>query len=1179
MPETSQAQINNNAESARFESDFRSAYDQAARDSALDFALSHKSTPDVAPDPQKNDTSPEGTIPRAARSVVNDVSLGVLQSPRSVIRGVTKGANSMIQFAKEISDLVPMVTMLDQNGELSYPRVTTTGEGQSRLNTRINADRKKQGEPPVDITAAPQIPVIDPPKINTVTGAGIEAISQFLVGMKGVDKLLKVAGVGAAATNVGRAAQAVTKGAAADILAFDEHDQRLSNLIQQVPALKNPVTEYLQARPDDRFAEGKFKQAVEGLALGGLTEAVFGGVRAYKAGRAARAELESEGKTAEQVLSELPPEEKIGLGIKAGNFDYLGNAEDPNLFIRTPHPKDKIDQASTEVQGAFGTPKQVADGPAPPIPDYQINFARIEGPDDIKQLMDEMVNRPELKPSIEAARRGAQNTEQTMTAAQDIDGFQSLIDRRQGDAFNAEQVVAARQVYYDTTTKLMDAAKRAASPGASDIDVFNFRKMVAIHHAVQKEFMGVRAEAGRALQAWNIPLAGKPAQNLRAMENLLADFGGVDASKDLARKLASMPEISTDQINAITQGSALARTGRALQDVWTLGLLTNPVTHVKNLSSNALTAFTLGTERLAMAGFKGSPVTLREGMEFWVSLLESQKLAFKNAAQTFRTGESHFGGAKLETLPVRSSARDILDPEGKAGLASKALDWWGNVLEKTVGRGLLAADEYNKTILYQAQLRSLAVREGIAQGMDEAALKQHVADVLASPPEGLMADAEQFAKYGTFTRELGQAGQAFQKLVARVPGGKFIFPFIRTPGNIFKFTFERTPLAYLSSKVREDIAAGGVRRATALSRIGMGTSIMAMGVDMTLNGKITGSGPHDPQTRAALRRTGWQPYSIKIGDTYHSYAGLEPMATILGMSADMAEILSNYESYDVQAQDEADSLVTAGVIAAANQVVGKTFMQGFADVTEALSDPKRYGQGWINKMAGSFVPAGVAAVERAIDPNAKQVFNMMDAIRSRIPGFSDQVPPRRNIWGEEIKYFYPNEKDIVSSTADRLISLFNPVYTSQDKNSVVDKWILKNGFDIDMPDKTQVFDGVRIDLRDHPWIYDDLVRERGAGIKLLKYGNQTMKDFFTNLAIENDPYGRHIGFYMGIGRDVQDQKNFISTVVRDYTKAARDKVMNDHIRELASEIDEGKRSALRLNAVRPPMTQEQNNAQ
>lgn len=1142
--------IQNRADSAAFEQDYLTAYDAAKTDDALSWG-------DQFLTPAQGAEKPE-----AGPGVAGDISLGVIQAPRSMARGAAKAINNMFGIVDDLGNYLPALTGLDEGGNFTGPAVVTQAEQKRRQNKQA----ARLGVPGV---AELGVPVPDKPKVETVTGNLIEGVTQFAVGFKGVDKLLKSAPVLSGGMKAlegikgGKLTASIVKGALADLAAFDAQEKRLSNLIEEFPQLQNPVTEWMAADPDDGAAEAKFKQAVEGMTLGGLGDILFSGVGMLKKTRAAKAALE------DPNILETPIEELADIGVNAKTFEFLGNPEEDALF-RT---KAKIEQAGEEVQAAFGKPKQIADGPAAPIDDYEINFARINGPDDIKRLMDDMVNNPVLKVSIEEARRGKRDARATLTAATDIDGFDSLMQRRTGDAFNAETIVAARKVYYDTTAKLMDAAKRAAAPEASTIDHFNFRKMVAVHHAVQKDFMGVRAEAGRALQAWAIPLGGS-GENLRAVEQVLTEFGGGVASKDLARKLVARGNnLNTSQINAITQKAALARTADAVTEAWTLGLLTNPTTHIVNLSSNVLTGLQLGVERFAAAFTKDSPVTLREGVEFFAGFVDSQKAAMKNAAEAFRTGQTGIGIGKLDLPRVRGTSREILDPDGKAGILSKGLDAWGALLSKYAGGALAAGDEYSKTVLYQAQLRALAVRDGVAQGMDVAQIKAHVANVLASPPENIRASAVDFANYGTFTKELGKTGQDVQRFIARHPTARFVVPFVRTPANIFKFTFARTPLAPLSRKIREDIMAGGARRSLALSRIGLGTSVMAMGVDMSMNGQITGAGPADPKMRAALRRTGWQPYSVKLGDTYYSYARFEPVATLLGMSADIAEILSNYEAYDIDQQGRVDELMTAAGVAAGNQLMGKTFLSGFADLVEVMSDPERYVEPFLQRFAGSFVPAGVAAVERAYAPETSQVFNMIDQVRSRIPGLSDGVPPRRNIWGEPIATFHPEGKGLAEASAERLLSLFNPVYYSAAKDAPVDRWMLRNGFSIDMPQKVQTFDGVRIDLRDFPQAYDRLVVLRSQE-KSLKYGDQTMQEFFTNLASEADPYARHVSFFMEMGNSFEDQQNFIDAAVRDYTNAAREKLLEEYP-ELGQEINRQRAAAAQLNSVRPPAAVQQ----
>lgn len=800
--------------------------------------------------------------------------------------------------------------------------------------------------------------------------------------------------------------------------------------------------------------------------------------------------------------------------------------------------------------GLVGSRKNFLEGKPKPK-EFEINFARIDGADDVKALMDRMVNEPTLVGSVNKARRGKVTQAQTLESATDINGFEELLKRRTGDAFNAEQVTAARTVYYKTTDKLMELAKRAAGPEATDADHFAFRRMIAVHHAVQKEFMGMRAEAGRALAAWKIPVGDTPGQNLRELEQVLTEFGGTKASQELARRLSSVGNaISTDQLNQITQKGAFARTADAMSEVWTLGLLTSPTTHIVNVSSNILTALQLGVERGIAAGAKDSPVTLLEAQSYFQGLMQSQRQAIKNSAVAFRTGEVGIGLGKIELPRIRATAPEELQAQGIFKPIGFAANWYGQFLTRYAGGALAAGDEYAKTILYNAQINALSTRQGIARGLEGKELAEFVAESVSNPSASLRADATQFANYGTFTKELGQTGQAFQRLISRNPALRYIVPFVRTPINIFKFTFDRTPLAAVSKGFREDIQAGGARAAQAMAKIGVGSTVMFTGMDLSMEGKITGAGPSDPKARSALRRTGWQPYSIKIGDTYYSYSRFEPVATPLGMAADMAELISNYEAYDMDAQQEMDKLVTASIAAIGNQVVGKTFLSGLADTVEVLSDPNRYAQQFINRYAGSIVPSGVGAIERAIDPQMEHVFNEMDAIKSRIPGLSNEVPNRQNVWAEDIQTFYPGQLT-GNETADRVLSTLNPVYYSKVKDAPLDRWMLKNGFSINMPQKVQQFDGVRVDLRKQPEAYARLNKLRNE-IRLIEYGDQTMKEFYTSLMEQNTPYS--ISFFSAF-TEFEDQQRMFQAISSDYTKAAKKELLNEYP-AIAQEVEE-----------------------
>lgn len=137
---------------------------------------------------------------------------------------------------------------------------------------------------------------------DSIVGGLAEGFTQFLIPFGAASKSLALAGstlrtslagartataasratrAGLFATSNKIAASAVA-GGIADSIAFSGQEQRLANFLIQVPVLRNGVTEYLAASPDDSEAEGRLKNVLEGLALGGIADVVLGAVRAVR---------------------------------------------------------------------------------------------------------------------------------------------------------------------------------------------------------------------------------------------------------------------------------------------------------------------------------------------------------------------------------------------------------------------------------------------------------------------------------------------------------------------------------------------------------------------------------------------------------------------------------------------------------------------------------------------------------------------------------------------------------------------------------------------------------------------------------------------------------------------------------------------------------------------------------
>jgi len=112
-------------------------------------------------------------------------------------------------------------------------------------------------------------------------------------------------------------------------------------------------------------------------------------------------------------------------------------------------------------------------------------------------------------------------------------------------------------------------------------------------------------------------------------------------------------------------------------------------------------------------------------------------------------------------------------------------------------------------------------------------------------------------------------------------------------------------------------------------------------------------------------------------------------------------------------------------------------------VLEAVSDPDRYMDSFINRLGGSLaVPTGVAQVARTADPVTRERETLLDAVKARIPGLSDDLYPARDIFGQPIE----NEGGVGPD-------LISPIWQSTDRNDPVIERLLAAGVTFDKPQK------------------------------------------------------------------------------------------------------------------------------
>jgi hypothetical protein len=674
-----------------------------------------------------------------------------------------------------------------------------------------------------------------------------------------------------------------------------------------------------------------------------------------------------------------------------------------------------------------------------------INLNRIDAPEEITETIAKM-SQLEAK-GIDKARRGIISHEETAKLADMLDLTpEKLLARRAGQAFNAEEALAARRLLVSSAAQVKELAEKASSVNATEVDLLAFRRAMAVMAGIQQQVSGMTAEAGRSLSAFRI-LSEETELASRAVRDWLGMGGGPESVRRMAEKMAGIEE--PEKIAKVVSKGYRATKFDVFLEAWINGLLSNPVTHAVNFLSNMATALVQVPERKIAAKigkyvFRDQSIAEGEASAqlygMTMGFMDGLRLAGKAMVEGKSAGEF---GTKLE-IHKRAISADALEMSGVSG---RAVDMLGEAI-RLPGRALIAGDELWKAVGYRMELHSQALRLATKEGLEGDALGKRLQEIIANPPEHIRLAAVDAATYQTYTQQAGPIARRLMQAAHDTPILRLVVPFIRTPANIMKFGFERTPLARLMKHVKEDIAAGGARRDLALARMSLGTMAMVSMGALSAAGVITGGGPTDPKLKTAMRRKGWQPYSVKIGDKYYAYHRLEPLGMVLGLGASFAEIAGQ------AGKEELDEIAGALATAAGDVLINKTWLTGLSNLIQAVSDPERYGRSYLQKFAGTLIPltALTAQIERVQDPTLRQtragresgmflgVQTMLNEIKSRMPGYSKDLPPRRNLWGEPIVLDGGLGPDMIS-----------PIYTSRERPSPIDDEIIRLKMGLSMP--------------------------------------------------------------------------------------------------------------------------------
>jgi hypothetical protein len=210
--------------------------------------------------------------------------------------------------------------------------------------------------------------------------------------------------------------------------------------------------------------------------------------------------------------------------------------------------------------------------------------------------------------------------------------------------------------------------------------------------------------------------------------------------------------------------------------------------------------------------------------------------------------------------------------------------------------------------------------------------------------------------------------------------------------------------------------------------------------------QITGSYPKDADKRNAMIAAGLPEYSVKIGDTWYSYARVEPLATVMGSTVDGINAVKNY--YDKNPNDRKGKDLALDVIGGITKnIASKTFLEGISGVLQAIHDPERYGGSFINSFAGLLVPSFFAAPARSADPNMRVVTDFGEAVQNRVPNLGQEFT-RENLPAQSMIYggLRPNPSYGLAA--------FTGIQSAPATQNVLQQEAARIKFDYNLPGKT-----------------------------------------------------------------------------------------------------------------------------
>mgnify|MGYP003624231401 CR=1 FL=1 len=793
-----------------------------------------------------------------------------------------------------------------------------------------------------------------------------EGASRFITGFIGPNKFFKFAGLSGGIVKTGL--RGMSAGAVSDLTVFDPNEGRLSDMLVEFdsPVLNNAVTQYLATDEDDTEMEGRLKNVLEGMLIGGPFEILFG-IKAFKKAKATKDFAEKE-----KIYKETG--EAID-GLKKGKKTkkVLTKIVENNKAINTKEYIKKINigqkEAKKETESfikkilntkSFGNSAQV-----------------LKTIDDISERFDDVT-----KDYLENDVLKNQTAEELATLLSRDKGEILKALPKEGERAKSATVrmLATKQIVQELAFTLKETSEQYVKKFGKDIN--KWTKEAKEQVALQSEIVRMTVVAlkdqirgaARVTQAGRIKVVRSEGKvlDVEKLVDIIQSFRGDSVTMANLIKDAPLEEV----INSVSK-TKYQRAVEVFNSLYINSLLSGVFTQAINMKSGIYEALIRPIEQIGGGLVRGDGRSIKLGFAQYQGMMMSFGDTMKAVSLALRQGD-----AILDPLSRTQDNLEIIGgkavrPISGANLGAEGvkvfgfdvgtgIDWIGNVLELP-SRLLMSGDELLKQMNYRGRLFTNALDDTMTRGLDISS-KEGKENIKRIFDEGFDKNGAanikdnsinkktlDYARESTYTNSLKGGsyldwGSKVQTFLNNSPEFRFLAPFIRTPTNLWRHFGNRVPGFGLLTKQNRDLWSSGDRRARAevLGRQMIGMSATMYGLHLATEDvedkdgkrypKITGNGPSNFNIKKTWLSMGWQPYSIaqinKDGSiSYKQYNRMDPRFYILGIIADLKENLVNIN--DEQKED----VFSAAALTVFKNAANKTYLRGISDAMELIANP------------------------------------------------------------------------------------------------------------------------------------------------------------------------------------------------------------------------------------------------